>query len=286
MIATQLHTQIIVGRAEVWLRRLEAGSIPLIITSPPYNLNRRAASAGAPAGITRGIRRLAHSRDDAPYAARGGHGKWRQGTAYDGTTDDLPHAAYVAWQQDVLRACWRALAPSGAIYYVHKPRVRDGHCITPLDYLPDELRGYLRQIVIWRRAGGVNMAPTHYMPTHEWVVILARPAFRLKSKGASGVGDVWDIPQEPNTWHPAPFPEVLVTRILDTVGLRRVGLVCDPFMGSGTVGRVARRHGIDFIGIEQSPVYAERARREIAVIEGRALPPTAGYGPLFDQEVA
>lgn len=267
--------QIANGDVLDYLRGFPDASVPLFVFSPPYNLNRRVDSSGAMPGITRSVRlkKLAHSSDTAGYAARGGHGKWRNGTAYEGYDDALPHAEYVAWQHAILTECWRCLPEDGAIFYVHKPRVRDGACITPLAYAPPEL--ILRQVVIWKRAGGVNMAPTHYMPTHEWVCVWAKPAFRLKSKGASGVGDVWSIPQESNTWHPAPFPAALVARIFDTV--RRPSLVVDPFAGSGTTCKVAKMFGIPYAGNDRSAAYVARARRELATTPSQGWEPIQTY---------
>lgn len=283
MIPPHYINQILVGDALDYLRPIGDGAVPLFFFSPPYNLNRRANRSGTSPGITRGVRlkRLAHSRDDASYAAHGGHGKWKQGTAYEGYDDALPHAAYVAWQQQILAECWRCLADDGAIMYVHKPRVRDGECITPLAYAPPDL--ILRQIVIWKRAGGVNMAPTHYMPTHEWVCIWAKPAFRLRSKGASGVGDVWSIPQEPNTWHPAPFPLALAVQALNTV--RRPAIVVDPFAGSGITCRAAKLLGIPYAGNDRSASYVARARRELVAAAGAgfAAIATADTLPLFEE---
>lgn len=46
----------------------------------------------------------------------------------------------------------------------------------------------------------------------------------------------------------------------------RPGLVLDPFLGSGTVGVVAERHGRDWLGIELNPAYREIARRRIAKV--------------------
>ena len=42
------------------------------------------------------------------------------------------------------------------------------------------------------------------------------------------------------------------------------GIVLDPFMGSGTTGVAAVRHGFRFLGIEQSPEYFDIACRRIA----------------------
>jgi site-specific DNA-methyltransferase (adenine-specific) len=48
----------------------------------------------------------------------------------------------------------------------------------------------------------------------------------------------------------------------------RAGLVLDPFMGAGTVGVVAVRHGRDWLGIELNPAFARLARERIAAVRG------------------
>ena len=102
--------------------------------------------------------------------------------------------------------------------------------------------------------------------------------------------------------HWAPFPEQLITRPLlagcperfciacgvawqHAYGTReppqpmcacqagwRPGLVLDPFIGSGTAGVAARRHGRDWLGIEINETYAALATTRIAATEpgGRA----------------
>jgi site-specific DNA-methyltransferase (adenine-specific) len=230
---------------------LPAGSVDLVVTSPPYNLGNTTGRA-APTG---------HYAPDAGLRKRGGGGKWNGGALADGYgahNDNMPHEAYVAWQKEVLLACWRLLTPAGAIFYNHKPRILGGELVTPLDYNPGLP---VRQIVIWARAGGTNFSPSFYLPTHEWIVILAKPGFRLKSKGASGVGDVWYIPQESNTRHPAPFPLALPLRAIETTG---AATVLDPFAGSGTVLRAAKDLNCRAIGIELSEQYCRMAVQRLA----------------------
>ena len=261
----ELNT-ITVGDALEYLEALPPASVPLFLFSPPYNLGN--SSGGGAAA------RLGHYAVDARLGKRGGkHAMGHKGVLWDGgeladgyesSTDDMGHSAYVEWQHAILRACWRALPEHGAIYYNHKPRILDGVLVEPRDYVPPELP--LRQRVIWARAGGVNFSPVFYLPTYEEILIIAKPDFRLKSKGASGVGDVWTIPQVANTWHPAPFPLVLAERVIETV---RPSLVCDPFMGSGTTAKAAKRYGIDWIGCEKSAKYAARATREIEATQPR-----------------
>jgi DNA modification methylase len=116
-------------------------------------------------------------------------------------------------------------------------------------------------VVIWARAGGTNFSPTFYVPTHEWVVIIAKPDWRLSSKGASGVGDVWYIPQESGTKHPAPFPVGLPARAIETTA---GGMVLDPFMGSGTTLVAAKSAGRSSIGIEREERWCEYAATRLS----------------------
>jgi modification methylase len=213
-------------------------------------------------------KKLGHYNAAGGIRARGGMDKWSGGAlanGYDESADTMPHAEYVAWQYAILRACWSALADNGAIFYNHKPRILDGVLVEPRDYVPPELP--LRQRVIWARAGGTNFSTVFYLPTYEEILIIAKPDFRLKSKGASGAGDVWSVPQVSATWHPAPFPLILAERVMETV---RPALVCDPFIGSGTTAKAARRYGIDWMGCEKSAAYAARALREIEATQPRA----------------
>lgn len=171
------------------LPALASESVDMVFTSPPYNL-------GNSSGGGLHAYRVGHYRVNAPPGSRGGSGRWKNAALANGygtCADNLPHAQYVESQKAFLRECWRLLTPAGAIYYNHKQRIFNGEVVTPLAYNPDLP---LRQIIIWARAGGINCNPNYYMPTHEWILLLAKPDFRLKSKAAAGTGDVWRITQE------------------------------------------------------------------------------------------
>lgn len=246
------YNSINVGDALEFLKSLSDSSVPLFLFSPPYNLGTT-TGGGEPAS--------GHYKKGARFGKRGGSGKWHGGELVNGYSDHddaMSPDQYMTWQKEILTECWRCTADNGAIYYNHKPRIQEGLCRTPLEFNPGLP---VRQIVIWARAGGINYSPTYYMPMHEWIVIYAKPGFRLKSKAASGVGDVWYIPQELNTWHPAPFPLALAERVIETV---MPSLVVDPFSGSGTVGVAAKRLGVPFVLNEKSAQYAEKASKRIA----------------------
>ncbi|MCC9606955.1 site-specific DNA-methyltransferase [Blastopirellula sp. JC732] len=82
---------------------------------------------------------------------------------------------------------------------------------------------------------------------------------------------VWSIPLSKfREAHFAVFPEKLVeTCLLATCPPE--GIALDPFMGSGTVGVVARKLGRHYLGVDQSPEYCEMARRRLAKMTERVL---------------
>ncbi len=249
------YNQIVAMDALDYLRTLPDACVPLFLFSPPYNLG---VSSGA------GMRQFGHYATDAGMAQRGGSGAWSApslANGYGDYDDALPPAEYQAWQQEILAECWRCLPDNGAIYYVHKPRIQGGVCQTPLDFNPGRL--ILRQIIIWARAGGFNWNPTYYCPTHEWIVVFAKPAFRLRSRHASVCGDVWTIPQAPH-WHPAPFPLALAERVIETV---MPALVVDPFIGSGTTAAAARRYGVAYSGCDRNAEYVDKACAWVETIQ-------------------
>jgi site-specific DNA-methyltransferase (adenine-specific) len=241
---------LILGDCLVEMGKMEGGSVDYIITSPPYNLG------GEPWA------RLGHWKPGD--GSSGSKSKWKNGSDAGGGTqykkhkDNMPHAEYVEWQKNVLKECWRLISPCGAIFYNHKPRVIGAKLWLPLELNPELI---LRQIVIWSRSGGINFNPTAYMSTHEWIMIFAKEDFRLKSKGASGVGDVWKINQERKNPHPAPFPVEIPRRILDTL---KPGKVLDPFMGSGTTGVACKEVGFEFTGIEIDRDYFDMAEKRVS----------------------
>lgn len=83
---------------------------------------------------------------------------------------------------------------------------------------------------------------------------------KWRSKGASGLGDVWEVAQEQSP-HPAPFPIGIPARAIETTA---PGLVLDPFAGSGTTLRAAKDAGVKAIGIEKSERYCEMAAERLS----------------------
>lgn len=93
---------------------------------------------------------------------------------------------------------------------------------------------------------------------------------RIKERIAQGKGarlyDWWNVNQVKNvskdkTGHPCQMPLEVMRNI---IGILPDGVgVIDPFCGSGTTGVACKQAGVDFIGFEVVPEYAERAGRRI-----------------------
>lgn len=229
--------KIICGDCLSTMRQMADESVDLVVTSPPYNLK--------------------NSTGNGMKDGRGG--KWANAALQKGYShydDNMPHEEYVAWQRACLSEMFRVLKNDGAIFYNHKWRVQDGL----LQDRQDIVSGFpVRQIIIWRRKGGINFNSGYFLPTYEVIYLIAKPGFKLVPK-SNGVGDVWEFTQELNNGHPAPFPVALIDRI---IGSTNAQVVLDPFMGSGTTAIVAMGLGRHYIGIDLSPDYCKMAEKRI-----------------------
>ncbi|HWP79611.1 MAG TPA: site-specific DNA-methyltransferase [Candidatus Acidoferrum sp.] len=171
--------------------------------------------------------------------------------------DEMPYPEYVKWQRACLRQMLRLIRDDGAIFYSQLWRVQNGL----MQDRREILRGMpVRQVIIWKRAGGVNFNPGYFLPTYEVIYLIAKPGFTL-APGANGVGDVWSVTQERRNPHPAPQPVELTDRIVASTSGK---LLLDPFAGSGTAAVSALRHGRDYILIDSSKEYCEMAARRLS----------------------
>ncbi len=229
--------QIICGDAIEVMKGIPDSSIDLAVTSPPYNLK--------------------NSTGNGMKDGRGG--KWANAALQNGYShydDCMPHDKYVEWQRNCLEEMMRTLKDTGAIFYNHKWRVQDGL----LQDRQDIVTGFpVRQIIIWRRKGGINFNKGYFLPTYEVIYLIAKKKFVLAPK-ANALGDVWEFNQEMKNSHPAPFPVELIERI---IGATTSKVVLDPFVGSGTTAVAAKKLGRKYIGIDISPEYCETAQKRI-----------------------
>ena len=240
MAKMKLNT-IVKGDSVAEMKKISDGAVDLIITSPPYNLK--------------------NSTGNGMKDGRGG--KWKNAAlinGYNDYDDNMPHDMYAEWQRECLSEMYRILKDDGAIFYNHKWRVQGGLLQDRQDIVKDFP---VRQIIIWRRNGGINFNKGYFLPTYEVIYLIAKKKFVL-AKGANSFGDIWEFGQDMNNEHPAPFPVDLIERVILSTNAK---IVMDPFMGSGTTAVAAKKLGRDYFGIELSEKYCQMANKRITETE-------------------
>jgi site-specific DNA-methyltransferase (adenine-specific) len=234
----EFESKIICGDALTEMQKMESNSVDLAVTSPPYNLKNSTGNG---------------------MKANTKTGKWAGNALQNGYShhnDCMPHSEYAIWQNNCLKEMFRLIKEDGAIFYNHKWRVQDGILQERQDIVSDLP---VRQIIIWRRKGGINFNPGYFLPTYEVIYLIAKPKFKLLPK-ANAFGDVWEFTQEMKNTHPAPYPIALIDRIIKSTSAK---IILDPFIGSGTTAIAAIKNNRKYIGIEISKEYCEMAMERI-----------------------
>ena len=228
----------ICGDAIQEMKKIPDGMIDLVVTSPPYNLKNSTGNG----------------------MKNGNSGKWANAALLNGYStydDNMPYDKYIKWQRDCLNEMMRVINDNGAIFYNHKWRVQKGL----IQDRREIIDGFpVRQIIIWKRSGGINFNPGYFLPTYEVIYLIAKSGFKLVPH-ANAVGDVWEFKQELKNKHPAPFPVALIERIISSTYAK---IILDPFMGSGTTAIAAKKLNRNFIGIEIAPEYCKMSKERLA----------------------
>ena len=235
--------------AERYLSMFPDGFFSGIATSPPYNkkFNKRTLRPNASNWQSSEIM---------------GHG-------YDSYSDNMPEDEYIEWQRRFLSEAVRTTGEDGVVMYNIGRRIHD---------LKEDRRSaivegfYVRQTIIWNRGSTNNQGgsrPTIFPPIYELVYVIAGPKWKLPEKHVAEMrhwGDVWHIPFEIGTEHPAPFPLALAVRMAKTCGDR----ICDPFAGSGTLGVAGELLGCEWRLNDISEKYKEMFEKRMQT-EGNFL---------------
>ena len=138
--------------------------------------------------------------------------------------------------------------------------------------------------IIWQKGKGANgscawgswrsaRAP-RLRDLHEYLLVFAKGSFTRPDKGSSDMSSdeftestlsVWEIMpvSAKKVGHPAPFPVELASRVIKLYSYVD-DVVLDPFIGSGTTGIAAKKHGRHYVGFEISAEYCRLAEERIA----------------------
>lgn len=215
------------------MARMPNGFVDLVVTSPPYNLNKKASGGGT---------------------SKRNYDNWYE--------DDIPEPEYQQWQKQVIRECLRV--SKGGLFYNHRIRYawhsRNKYRIPSNIYHPMD---WLREFpiwceIIWDRGGTTGHTNGRCRLSDEKIYQIGKPA----TFHDMGYTTVWKINPSKNEGHVCSFPEELVTRCL-LMSSNPGNIIYDPFMGGGTTAVACKKLNRNFVGSEINENYWEVANERI-----------------------
>jgi site-specific DNA-methyltransferase (adenine-specific) len=208
------------------MKEFNSSFVDITITSPPYNLGNNH-----------------HTGNKKVFC-------------YD---DNLDENIYQKQQIEVLNQIHRITKNSGSLFYNHKNRIKNGVQISPYEWILKS-DWIIKQELIWFN-GSQNFDKIRFYPMTERIYWLVKNP-KTKLKNNINAHDVFNWnPEGTNKIHKRSFPEKLVEDIL--LCFEESKIVFDPYMGSGTTGKVSQKLNKKFIGIEKNKNFFELAKRRI-----------------------
>lgn len=239
--------KIIIGDCREALKTLPNNSVHLVVTSPPYNVNKD-------------------------------YGKWN---------DSMPLNEYLEFTKEWLTECYRVLTDDGRICInVPLSKYKDNAINVFQIYSVMKKIGFKdREIIIWvkkrksdnrflvKQKTYGTWSPVNPMLRNplEAILVMNKKDGRLNCYGKSDLTpreflrwsyNLWEIDTESDRSHPAPYPIELPKRLIKLYSFPNQTIL-DPFLGSGTTTKAAIELNRNSIGIELNPEYVEMVKGRI-----------------------
>ncbi|WAI01675.1 DNA-methyltransferase [Methanogenium organophilum] len=250
------------------MKLMQAGTVDVIVTSPPYNIGK-------------------------PYATH---------------DDTMPYEEYLAWMHRVAHESRRILRDDGSFFLNIGGKPREPWVPYDVmqefreDYVLQNVIHWVKSVSIAKEDAGNydairdDISVGHYQPVnsdrylsqcHEHIFHFTPKGTTKLDKLAVGVkyqdktnigrwkqatqdlrdrGNVWFIPYKTirsSRPHPTSFPEKLPEMCIRLHGHTTSSVVCDPFMGIGNTALACTTLGVHYIGFEIDNDYCDCAEERI-----------------------
>src|ERR1051325_2450119 len=254
---------------KVFMKKLSNNmTIDVIVTSPPYNLNKAYGSYNDNKERTkylnwlRDVAELSYSvlKDDGSFFLNIG------GTPSDSM---LPFEVVGKFKEANYRL-------QNTIHWIKSISFEKAD-VGKMNTIRDYSIGHFKPIVSDRYLTDIHEYIFHF--TKEGNVKLNKRAIGVPYQDKTNIGrwksatqdkrdrgNVWFIPYptiQESRYHPAVFPEKLPYLCIKLHGIKKDMIVYDPFMGTGTTALACIQLGVNYLGTEIDPQYIKVAQGDV-----------------------
>ena len=226
------------------MKRIDTGSIDLIVTDPPYNLGN-----------------FMKNRDTNLK-------KMRDNFFGDAGWDDMEFDEWAESMDEFFSEAARVMKKGGSMI-VFMAIIK----VETIIKLAEKNGFYYKTTGIWHKTNPMprNMNLHFVNSTEAWIYFTYKKKTGTFNNGGAMFHDFIETSVTPNGErksgkHPTQKPEALMQHFVEILS-DPGDVILDPFMGSGTTGVVSKRTNRNFIGIELDKSYFKMAKERMAEVE-------------------
>lgn len=244
------------------MRSIPEGEVHIILTSPPYNTNKKTGTQQPKDGKS------------FPYVR------------YDMPMDNMSNEEYTLFVQNCFTQFGRILAPDGCVLWNANYGANNTEALfLSIAAVLKNTPFTIADVICWKKPHAVPNNMSHNRLTRIWepVFVIVRKEeadtfycskkiASVRKTGQKNYENVRNFIEACNNdgvckLNRSTFSSELCEKLLRLYGHEGM-LVYDPFMGTGTTGLAAQRLDMEFIGSEISPAQCEYAAKRLnAIIE-------------------
>lgn len=226
------------------MKNLKQSSVDLILTDPPYNLGKFMKDRQT---------NLKKMRENF-FGAAG----W----------DDLEYEDWIEHMEEFFELSSKVLKKGGALLiFMSLLKVES------IVKIAEKYKFYYKTTGVWHKLNPMprNMNLHFINSTEAWIYFINNGRTGTFNNNGKPIHDFIETALTPMNEkkygkHPTQKPEQLLEHFIKVLSNEN-DTVLDPFMGSGTTGKVAKQNNRNFIGIELSKDYFEIAKKRINDVE-------------------
>lgn len=249
------------------MRKLPPHSVDIVLTSPPYNTNKKAGKS----------RTLGNTKvKDEQY----------QYVRYDAFVDDFTTEEYTDFTKRLFLSFDQVLKPNGCVLYnINYGAENTDGMFQAVNAVITQTPFTIADVIVWKKATALPNSTSSNRLTRIWEFVFVfcrktemktfscnKRVTSYRKTGQAAYENVFNLIEARNNdgacpLNKATFSTELVEKLLNLYA-KDGAVIYDPFMGSGTTAVACMRMGLDCIGSEISAKQCEYAENRL--VESRS----------------